>query len=271
MQDIGGLRAVLKSIADVRKLELSYKNAKFKHKSRGFKDYIHEPKDSGYRGIHMIYEYQSEVAPDYNGLLLELQLRTKVQHAWATAVETMGIYLNEALKSGQGQNKWRSFFAKASAALALVEGTTPVPGFENIPKDQVFHLVAEAESRDKPLELLRRFALATNAIDEQKGAGAYHLVVLDFVQRSVTIHPYPTTRLEEANLEYAKIEQRTRNGEPVEAVLVSAGPIERLKKAYPNYFLDTHQFIQMMHRVIRKARTRKARKADRTGLLPFPE
>jgi putative GTP pyrophosphokinase len=272
MQDIAGLRAVLENVKKVRKLERSYKEAKFKHIAKGFKDYIANPKADGYRGIHMIYEYRSDRAPEYNGLQLELQIRTKIQHAWATAVETMGAYLSQALKSGQGEEIWRSFFTKASAALAIIERTTPIPGFENVPRLQLFRDVAETEFKYQPLEKLRRFAIATGGIDYQRGLGAYHLVVLDLKVRAVRITPFPSSRLDEANREYAKIEQRTRNGERVEAVLVSAGPIERLKKAYPNYFLDTHQFIEMMETVIQKSRLKRPKPKkpiDETALFPF--
>jgi putative GTP pyrophosphokinase len=115
----------------VRKLEAEYRNSNFKHVLVSSKDYIAEPKPDGYRGIHLIYRYSNPRAPAYDGLSLELQVRTRVQHAWATAVETMGTFLGQALKSGQGEQEWRSFFAKASAALAIIEKSPAVPGFEN--------------------------------------------------------------------------------------------------------------------------------------------
>jgi putative GTP pyrophosphokinase len=89
MQDIGGLRAVLGSVSRVRKLEAMYRNSKFRH----VLVYIAHPKSDGYRGIHLIYRYSNSLAPAYDGLSLELQVRTRLQHAWATAVETMGTFL----------------------------------------------------------------------------------------------------------------------------------------------------------------------------------
>lgn len=109
MQDIGGLRAVVGSIARVRKLETKYREHSFQHTLISSKDYINSPKSDGYRSIHLVYRYENDRAPQYNGLLLELQLRTRLQHAWATAVETMGTFLGQALKSGQGEREWREF------------------------------------------------------------------------------------------------------------------------------------------------------------------
>ncbi len=261
MQDIGGLRAVVGTIPKVRKLELAYRNAHFKHQLTSSKNYIDEPKEDGYRSIHLIYRYVNDGAPAYNGLSLELQLRTRLQHAWATAVETMGTFLGQALKSGQGEGQWRGFFEKAGAALAVLEKTAPVPGFERHTNDDVFGEVASAESQLHVLEKLEGFAIAADKITTERGQGAYHLIVLDSAKQTVSIRPYPIARLDQANIDYAAIEQRTKSGEAIEAVLVSAGPIDALRKAYPNYFLDTQQFITQIRKIVAEGRAKKGNKA----------
>ena len=258
MQDIGGLRAVLSSMKMVRALEHDYRNSSFAHVLVNSKNYIDEPKDDGYRGVHLIYRYQNDRAPAYDGLSLELQLRTRRQHAWATAVETMGTFLGQALKSGQGEQQWRDFFAKASAALAIIEGTAAVPGFEGRDRAAVFGDVAATEKRLKVLEKLQGFAIATDRITKVQGQGAYHLITLDSSERTVTIRPYAVASLEQANIDYAQVEQRTMAGENVEAVLVAAGPVTALRKAYPNYFLDTQAFVAQMNIVMSEVTTLRA-------------
>jgi len=258
MQDIGGLRAIVRSLEQVKQLEIAYKTASFDHELVNSKDYISSPKSDGYRSIHLVFKYQSKVAPIYNGLLLEMQFRTKLQHAWATAVETMGTFLGQALKSGQGEKSWRQFFEACSAALAHVEKTTPVPGYEHLSRHELFSLVADMESDLRVLTKLEGFSVAANRITEERGAGSYHLVVLDSSSRTVSIRPFPKTQLENANTEYARVEERAQRGEQIEAVLVSAGPIEALRKAYPNYFLDTHEFVRQINSVIRRAASGKA-------------
>jgi hypothetical protein len=58
-------------------------------------------------------------------------------------------------------------------------------------------------------------------------------------------------------------QQVNKAGEEIEAVLVAADPIEALKKAYPNYFLDTREFIVQIQRVIQQAKaTQRGKKAD---------
>ncbi len=108
MQDIAGVRAVLDSVSQVTELANDYRNnTAFDHRLRNVKDYISEPRDmDGYRSVHLIYEYKNNRNHAYDGLILEVQMRSKLQHIWATAVETMGTFLGQALKSRQGEKAW---------------------------------------------------------------------------------------------------------------------------------------------------------------------
>jgi len=72
-------------------------------------------------------------------LRVELQIRTKLQHLWATAVETMGTFLGQALKSRQGSQDWLDFFTLISSAFSFIEGTPQIPRYSNLSK--LRHLV----------------------------------------------------------------------------------------------------------------------------------
>jgi putative GTP pyrophosphokinase len=200
MQDIGGLRAVVTSPAKVRKLLQEYESARFQHKSKPQKNYIDNPKLDGYRGIHLIFQYQSDFAPEYNGLHLELQIRTKLQHAWATGVETIGTFLSQQLKAGQGEDQWRNFFAATSAAFTIMENTAPVPGFENFSLEQLSTYIRDFNKKHAVADRLRSYAVAADSVETARGLGAYHLVVLNLDQRNVRIRPYPKSQLEAATL-----------------------------------------------------------------------
>jgi len=61
MQDIGGCRAVMGTVSQVRRLERVFAEASKKSPHRGpqfdkITDYIANPKTSGYRGIHLIFQ-----------------------------------------------------------------------------------------------------------------------------------------------------------------------------------------------------------------------
>ena len=81
MQDIGGCRAVLNSLDAVRELQAQYKSSEIKHKLVSTDDYILNPKTSGYRSLHLVYSYFSDRKATHNGLKIEVQIRSLLQHA----------------------------------------------------------------------------------------------------------------------------------------------------------------------------------------------
>lgn len=109
MQDIGGCRAIVRSTASVKKLVAVYEDSDLKHSLVRKDDYIQEPRQSGYRSIHLVYRYKSYRKETYNGLKIEMQFRSPLQHAWATAVETVGTFVKQALKASEGKEEWLRF------------------------------------------------------------------------------------------------------------------------------------------------------------------
>jgi len=257
MQDIGGLRAVLRSVYDVYLLSEEYrKNTLFEHELIDEKDYINKPRsEDGYRSLHLIYKYKNKRNPAYDGLRLELQLRTKLQHTWATAVETMGTFLGQALKSRQGDKEWIDFFAITSSAFAYKENTIPVPRFKDLSCNETFSAVAEAEVNLDALEKMDGFSVAVNEIVKRRGKGkswSYHLIILNSLKQTVQIIPYDRESFKEAMMNYSKVEAEAAKGKKIEPVLVSAGPIDELRKAYPNFFLDIRDFMSIVHEIVNK-------------------
>ena len=252
MQDIGGLRAIVDTLNNVTQLKHNYNGSRFHHELITEKDYIAKPKPSGYRGVHLVYRYNNIKNDKYNGLLIELQIRDKLQHAWATAVETMGTFLNQALKSSEGPDAWLNFFALAGSAFAHLEKCPPVVGFEGLSQTETFARTIETAKELSVKNKLAVYSHAVNVTSMVNTSGSYHLVVLDPDKKSVDIKTYSRARLDEANEAYTQTERRITEGENLQAVLVSAGSIEALRRAYPNYFLDTKQFIMYLDRIERK-------------------
>lgn len=192
MQDIGGVRAILGSISDVYKLADKYRpSSRLRHELINEMDYVKCPRsDDGYRSLHLIYKYKNNQNPRYDGLRLELQIRTRLQHTWATAVETMGTLLGQALKSRQGDQEWIDFFAVTSSAFAYKENTTRVPRFETLSEKDTFLAVANAEARLKALEMMSGFSAAAKEIWARQGAEkrwSYHLIILNSIEKTVDI------------------------------------------------------------------------------------
>jgi hypothetical protein len=252
MQDIAGLRAVLGSMGKLRALEELYRNGRLTHQLHASDDYIEKPKSDGYRSIHLIYKYRNPLAAEYDGLHVELQLRTKLQHAWATAVETVDVFLGQSIKAGKATPKWSRFFTQASAAFALLEACPPVPGFEGYQLRGVVRSLRESERELNVLTRLRGFRVATNAImarDVDKSS-FLHLVVLNIESRSLTFRSFSESQQVEASQAYTEAERRRHDGELIDPVLVAGGSLRQLKKSYPNYFADTAEFVQKIETLL---------------------
>lgn len=245
LQDIGGCRAVLTGNAEVYELIQRYRTSDIKHVFVKADDYIVSPQESGYRGVHLIYRYRSDRSEIYNGLKIEIQLRSELQHAWATAVETVGTFIRQALKSSQGEAEWLRFFMLMGTAIAYFEGTPPVPG---TPENHDM-LVDELRETARVLDVqnrLRAYGDALRQIEEVPPDTYYTILELDPAAQTVTIRGFGRRELDKAQQAYVDAEKLLIGQPNAEVVLVSTDSVAALRKAYPNYFLDTRMFIELV-------------------------
>lgn len=77
------------------------------------RDYAAEPKESGYRSVHLIVRRK--------GRLIEVQLRTPLQDAWANQVEEDSRRVGRNFKGGEGRQEVHTYYAVVSEMLALRE------------------------------------------------------------------------------------------------------------------------------------------------------
>lgn len=250
MQDIGGVRGVVNTIEEVCDLTAQYEDtSRFTHELIRHDDYIKNPKPDGYRGVHLVYKYDNTLARNnkaeqYKGLIIELQLRTKLQHTWATAVETMGTFRNEALKSSKGSNEWLEFFALTSSSFAYLEKTPTLEKFSNLSLEKTFKRMKELDEKNRILEQIKGYSYAARVIHDRKIDGFYQLISLNTKEHTLTINPFKKDELDSASDAYEKLEANAARGEPIESVLVAVGRLKSLRQAYPNYFLDTRTFLE---------------------------
>jgi ppGpp synthetase/RelA/SpoT-type nucleotidyltranferase len=262
MQDIGGCRAVMPTIADVRALVRTYEISSVKNPrygrpvQHGKDDYIGTPKSDGYRSYHAIFKYQSmyEDKKVFEGQRIEIQIRSQLQHAWATAVETVQTFTGQALKSKikAGDPQWLRFFALMGSAIARRERCPLVPGTP-IKKEELVEEIRELSDKLSVEQVLKGWGFAVQQVAMAALPGAVtFLLVLDSVKRTLVTTPFKSDELQRASEMYLVVEKEMQERPELQAVLVSVESIEALRDAYPNYYLDTTAFIEAIKQVIKR-------------------
>lgn len=245
IQDIGGCRAVLRDIQTARDVTEHYRRrTRMKHELVNFDDYLECPQKSGYRGQHLVYAYHSDKNATYNGLKIEIQVRSRLQHAWATAVETVDMFTQQALKSSSGTEEWMRFFALASSAIAEIEGTAPVPNTPDAQRELLDELAA-LQGELNALERLQGFGQALKVSEEDEARDArFFVLILNTATRRLSMNGFSNEI--EASAFYADREGELDPDPAVDVVMVRVQSMDTIRNAFPNYFLDTTAFVNIL-------------------------
>lgn len=249
MQDIGGCRAILVDAISVGQLTAYYeKDSKMKHPLSKKDDYIKQPKSSGYRGIHLIYKFFSDKKGHtevYNNLKIEMQIRSQLQHAWATAVETVGTFVGQALKSSIGDEEWKRFFALMSSAIAMREDAPIVPRTP-VRREEIRQELSMLANRLNVQTRLQAYGDALRSVRQREWKAHYYLLELDIGSKQLSITGFKATELLEAENRYKEAEKSVQENPDGDVVLVSVDELSSLERAYPNYFADTRMFVELL-------------------------
>lgn len=256
MNDVAGCRIIFETVEDLYEFRTEFLSAKFYHETRNDEnkyDYIKIPKVDGYRGIHDIFEYKSKQGRNSNidGLFIEVQYRTRLQHSWATAVEIIGLITESQPKFGRGDPKIMQAMALASEILAR--------SFENrtgpFPLKDSASVVAEFISLDKELGLIERLAnlnLAEDIVLREKNT------ILIF-KKDGTLDAKTYRDSSDATSALYKLEKSQPEDD---IVLVRADSKLDVRLAYKNYFRDAKDFVESIGKGMRNLRSQ--------GIKPMP-
>jgi putative GTP pyrophosphokinase len=230
-----------------------------KHKIIKVYDYVANPKANGYRCIHYVYEAVSNKAPvELQGLKVELQLRTLLQHYWATAVESVGMFYGQSIKTGKGDQIWNDFFLLSSAAFAYMENL-PLPSpYENYTKLEIARALLDIEIESgysifPKLKAIKKISqLHDFPLSKKVKFGSLLFYRNASGDTKALLFPYFCSE-EEALQKHGFIENNAKKEdnvyEFVDSVFVNAEP-KHLKKIYSNYFLNIDAFMKNLSQFI---------------------
>ena len=138
------------------------------------------------------------------------------------------------------------------AAIASMEGCRRVPRTPSNSTDLIEELRHYASTLDvsNRLDALGRTLNIIGETDARSFGIKYVLLVLDphAGNEQLRLRGYRANDIEEATRQYELSEEFKTEGS--DAVLVSVSDAASLRRAYPNYFLDTTVFLQTLNDLI---------------------
>jgi len=263
IQDIGGCRCI---VTDQKKLIKIARDLKKMPEFRGtkgrikYKDYIKKPKEDGYRGYHLMGSFS---ASDGDNKTIEIQLRTKLQHYWATALEIVDLFTGQALKSNQGDDKWQQFFFDVGEQFAVMES---IHLFSSMPQNNQFTNYVDSLNKSQSrilscdsvkhccskLDVIKKldaFAGSLKVIDSeiiQNPNSGYVLLKININQKTVSSEFFKKEDNKLAETKYIEAEKEFAEKNGTVVALVSTTAVGGIKEAYPNYFADSSEFLKYL-------------------------
>jgi hypothetical protein len=197
MQDIGGCRAIIGGMPRLNDLVAYFEGRPLRAAELKVHDYIGDPKPDGYRSLHLRYRFKGKGASlPWDRLRIEIQIRTIVQHAWATVVETVDTFTGQDLKFGGGSQEWRRFFSLMGSVGAMLEKSALVPGTP-FPPDELREEIADLEAQLHVKDLLTSFA-RLNAHDSSGKLGEWYLLKIKPSEPKLTAQNFSADKFSDA-------------------------------------------------------------------------
>lgn len=223
MWDIAGCRCII-SVPGVEKL-YQLKDVIINEYGNSCKinDRIQKPQASGYRSLHIYVKDQETKKP------IEIQIRNKAQHNWATLVEIVDLLYGSQNKEQGNKDPLGRFLYLFSKAESL--------------SDTEFSEMLKMERRMKVFEKMSR-VLTGNYLNirqqwmQQQQLGSYYVITANKKQSEIL--SYPTFEKAEA----AYYEKYLTNSDcNIVLTHIQNPEFEQISMAYSNYILAMHAFF----------------------------
>ena len=223
MWDIAGCRCIFNTTDEERLYKLLKKIQKEYGKDCKVNDYVIEPKDSGYRSIHIYVKDHQTQKP------IEIQIRNKEQHNWATLVEIVDLLYGT-------KNKERGAMSRLGRFLYLYSKA------EDLTKEEFAEMI-KIERRAKVFEkmsnvLTRNYLHIRRQWLKQKTKGSFFVITAN--KNGSDIVSFQTFK----EAETAYFERYLVNSDSnIVLTHLRMPDFNQISMAYSNYVLAMHAFF----------------------------
>lgn len=232
MWDIGGCRCIVNSNDEVYKLkELINQNKDLTIRKEY--DYITKPQPEGYRSLHLFLSLIND------NKVIELQIRNREDHNWATLVEITDLLYEAKLKE-YGKNKDLLEFHLLLSKLSDLTTKEKIRISEIIKKYNYFEKLSDVFSRNY-IQIRKQWLEIQNKRNHN-----YFLIETkkDDVPK---ISSYK--KFEEAEEDYFKI-YKTNDEVNVVLTHLPKPNYDQISIAYSNYILTFHSFLDDCYKIL---------------------
>ena len=234
LHDVAGCRIILSRSEDLNRVRDLLIESAVLFPNYKIKDYIANPKPNGYRGIHVIFQHSIDLR------FVEVQIRSREQHTWATLVETADLVLNTKLKESDSPSNVADVFeilsrdtdllteSELSAVLSFEREYSFVNSIMNIYLENIRN-VEEVWRNSRPNPRKKAFILVVNE------------------SNSFEIQSFMSPK--KAQLKY--LERINRNYNENSAVIYSAKrDLESILVGYSNYVLVGNELVLKIFEIL---------------------
>lgn len=239
LQDIGGLRIIVEQNQDVDRLVEYLKSKVTEQTSISIKrivDYREKGRDdSGYRATHIILER--------DGVCLELQIRSRIQHYWAELIERTSVIYGHVLKEIEGDSGVITYFKKLSNVFYLMESGQQLDGNQKLDLErsriEAETIINASDSKNILSGFVNENIVKTLVEKETRiGGSSFNnwVFIFDWNQglfidwKNVSLDP------DEAIKSYVYYENTYPADKGYEVVLVGTSSVAKVRETHSHYF-----------------------------------
>lgn len=225
MWDIGGCRCIVNTNEEVYKLKKLIDESPELEIRKEY-DYIKNPQEEGYQSLHLF------VAMKNSSTVIELQLRNKIDHNWATLVEITDLIFDAKLKEyGENKDLLRFHFLLSKINVLELEE-----------KKEIARIIKKYNYLDKLSEVFSKNYINVRKqwLDIENSHNHNYFLIETKRNEVPKITSYKS--FEEAETNYLNIYKTTRNANVVLTHLPKPS-YQQISIAYSNYILTFHSFI----------------------------
>jgi ppGpp synthetase/RelA/SpoT-type nucleotidyltranferase len=250
LDDIAGCRIIFKDEASIYKF-LATIQSNDEISILKVKDYIKEPRDSGYKSLHLIVSAQN------NSRKVEIQVRTFEHHSWSTLVEITDTIFETKLKE---ESLPEDFF------FALKALSKPIDTLTEKELEQIVELDKEKNYLEKVMGVfinnIERSTKLWNSTNPYKKKEYFIVTVED--RTNTQIRSYLSAK--KAEREYLEIQIAKPDSNSV-LVHLKKPTFSNLLRSYSNYVLVGNDLVLNYHDLLYNLIIKKASRRRYLGFM----